>query len=158
MKKILTLAFVAVSFVACNNDQAETATVESTISTTTMDTSSSVTAYTAVEGDVIYSGNKVRVMRNGQWVESNEDVTLDNGVVVYKNGRVKRNDVEVELHEGEMVNRAGNFFDRTGQAIENAWDATKEGAKDAGKAIKNTAKKVGEKVDDAVHDDKKDNH
>jgi predicted small secreted protein len=149
MKKIIVIAFVAVSLAACNSNEADKeTTIETKDSTTSM-----TTTYTAVEGDVKYTGNRVMVMRNGQWVEADEDVKLDNGVMVNRNGRVTKDDNEIELREGEMVNKTGEFFDNTGQAIENAWDVTKEGAKDAGRAIKNTAKKVGQRVEDAVDRD-----
>lgn len=167
MKKIIALAIATVSFAACNNAEGDKTTVDSSSTTGTMATtpsdSSAVTsstttssAYTAADGDVTYTDKKVRVMRGGKWVDADDDVKLDNGVVVYKNGKVKKEDKEIELKDGEVVNRTGNFFDKSGRAIENAWEATKEGAKDAGKAIKKAADKVGDKVSDAVHKDKDD--
>lgn len=101
MKKIIAIAFAAVSLAACNNNGADNDTAESTgttsattsttpdtISTTTTTTNSS--AYTAADGDVTYTNKKVRVMKNGQWVDADNDVKLDNGIVVYRNGRVKK--------------------------------------------------------------------
>jgi len=191
MKKIITMAFAAVSLAACNNTEADNATVEtdttstatsatsdtnSTTTSTTPDTTSTTTttttssAYTAADGDVTYRDKKVRVMKGGKWVDADNDVKLDNGTVVYRNGRVKKDGKEIELKDGEVANRTGNLFDKSGRAIENAWDATKEGAKDAGKAVKEGAKdagnavkkaadKVGDKVGDAAgKDDKKDNN
>ena len=55
------------------------------------------------------------------------DVTLDNGITVRRNGRVVRDGNEIELAEGEVVTRTGNFFDRAGNAIEKGWDKTKHG-------------------------------
>jgi predicted small secreted protein len=165
MKKIVTVAFAAISLAACNDNTADNATVDTnkdtiantnTTTTTTTSTNESA-AYAPAEGDVTYRGNKVMVMRNGQWVESNEDVRLDNGVVVYRDGRVKRDNNEIRLEDGEVVNRTGNFFDRAGNTLEKGWDKTKEGVKDAGKAIGNTAEKIGEKAKKAVKDDDKDN-
>jgi predicted small secreted protein len=137
MKKILGMMAAVFTLAACN-DGTDNATVE-TRDTTTMTTTNTASAYSASEGDVTYRNNKVLVMRNGEWVETNEDVTLDNGVVVKPNGRVVRNNEEIEMEDGEVVTRTGNFFDRTGQAIEDAWDATKRGVK-----------KAGQKVEDAV--------
>ncbi len=154
MKKIIALAIVATSFVACENK--ETGKVEVDSSTTTATTPSTSSAYNATDGDVTYTDKRVRVMRNGQWVDADEDVKLDNGVVVYRDGRVRRDDLEIEMEDGEVVNRTGNFFDRSGRAIDNAWDVTKEGAKDAGRAVKNTANKVGQKVEDVLDNDDKD--
>jgi hypothetical protein len=170
MKKIIGLAFVAASLAACSDNQADNATLESgdTISsptvttepamdntgdTSSVTTNSTTTTYTPAEGDVTYREKKVRVMRNSQWVDADKDVTLDNGTVVYRDGRVKREDREIRLNEGEVVTRTGNFFDKTGRAIENAWDATKDGAKKAGKAVGNAAEKVGEKAKKAVTDE-----
>ena len=91
--------------------------------TTTM--SSTYSVYTPEEGDGIYRDNTVKVMKNGQWVNAENDVKMDDGVVVYRNGKVIKGDKEVELHDGEIVNKAGNFFNRSGEAFEDAWDATK---------------------------------
>jgi hypothetical protein len=166
MKKIIALAFAAFSLAACNDNEADDVTVETEDTTsvavdtnTTVDTTITTTttskAYTPEEGDVIYRNKKVMVRRNGEWVETNEDVKLDNGVVVNREGKVRKDGREVELEEGEAVSKTGEFFDKTGRAIENAWDATKEGAKDAGRAVKKVAKKVGEKVENAVEPDNK---
>jgi len=110
------------------------------------------TTYTPAENDVSYRDGKVMVWRGNTWVESDDDVKMDNGVVVYKNGDVKKDDNTVKLQDGEVVSHTGKFFDKTGQAIEDAWDATKKGVSKAGKAIGNTA----EKAKDAVDNDKDD--
>jgi len=139
MKKILGMMVAVFTLTACN-DGTDNATVE-TRDTTTMTTTNTANAYAPAEGDVTYRNNKVLVMRNGEWVETNEDVTLDNGIVVKRNGRAVRNNKEIELEDGEVVTRTGNFFDRTGQAIEDAWDATKRGVKKAGKKIEDAVDK-----------------
>lgn len=158
MKKIIAIAIAAASFVACNPPEADKVT-EVTKDTTTIAAPPPVvpSVYTATDGDVTYTEKKVKVMKEGQWVDADDDIKLDNDVVVYRNGKVKKVDREVELQEGEVVTRSGDFFDRSGRAIENAWEATKEGAKDAGRAIKKAGEKVGEKVENAVDkDDNKD--
>lgn len=151
MKKIIVMAFAASFFLAACNDAETTdkTTVDSTTNTTT------TTTYTPVEGDVQYNGSKVMVMRNGAWVEADADVKLDNGVTVYRNGRVERGDYEIVLKDGEVVNRSGDFFDRTGNTIANVWDATKEGASDAGRAVKKGLSKIGDKIEGVVDGDKK---
>ena len=164
MKKIFLMAFTALSLAACNDNASDTTTVDSDDTVTTMsdgtsndvrnDTSTaSASGYVAAEGDVTYRDRKVKVMRNREWVDADDDVKLDDGVVVYRSGRVKRDNKEIELEEGQVVTKTGNFFDKSGRAIENAWDATKEGVKDAGSAIKNAGKKTKEKAKDAIHDD-----
>jgi uncharacterized lipoprotein NlpE involved in copper resistance len=153
MKKIFFLSIAVASIVACNNGN-ETSVTSDTTTVMHEDNHDATANYTASEGDVTYRDNKVMVMKNGEWVETNDEVTLDNGVVVHKNGQVKRNDDVVVMHDGEIVTRSGNFFDRSGRAIDNAWDATKEGVKDAGRAIKNTAEKIGEGAERAVDHDK----
>jgi hypothetical protein len=67
--------------------------------------------------------------------------------VVKRNGEVKRGGDVVKLEEGESVDRSGRFFDKAGNAIEDAWDATKKGVKKAGEEVK----------DVFTDDDKKDN-
>jgi hypothetical protein len=158
MKKIIAISFVAALFAACNNPEADTTNTEAvdTVNTSTTNTTTTTT-YSPAEGDVTYRNGRVMVWRNGDWVATDDDVTLDNGVVVYRNGEVKKGDKVVVLKEGETVDRSGNFFDKTGAAIENAWDATKEGAKKVGHAVEKGAQKVKEKAKKAIHDDDKDN-
>jgi len=156
MKRLFVIAMASAAFVACNGNNTDTAdnTTDTTNTTTSMSTTESNNAYSPMEGDVSYRNNSVVVYRNGQWEEAKEDVRLDNGVVVYRNGKVRKDDREIELEDGQIVNKTGDFFDRTGRAIENAWDKTKEGVKDAGQAIGNTAEKAGKKVKNAVDNDK----
>lgn len=155
MKKNIVMAFAAaLTFAACNDD-ADTAKVETTADTTQNTTTTTTTTYTPVEGDVKYEGKKVLVLRNGTWVEADADVKLDNGVIVYRTGRVERGDYEIELRDGEVVNRSGDFFDKTGNAIADAWDATKEGASAAGRAVKKGVSKVGDKIEGVLDGDKK---
>ena len=168
MKKLIATALAAITLSACNDANTSNAaadrdtTAGGNTSAGTMDTTRTVTtttttdnAYAPAEGDVTYREKKVKVRRNGEWVETKEDVRLDNGVVVYRSGKVRKDDKERELKEGEVVDKTGNFFDKTGRAIENAWDKTKEGVKDAGKAVGNAAEKVGKKAKDAVDKDEK---
>jgi hypothetical protein len=157
MKKIIVMTFAALSLAACNNDKTDNARVDTEDTTTTTKTTTTTSAaYAPAEGDVTYRNNKVMVMRNGEWVEADRDVKLENDVVVYRNGKARKGEVEIELEEGEVVDRSGNVFDKTGRAIENAWDATKEGVKDAGRAVGNAAEKVGKEAKDVVDDDDKD--
>ena len=154
MKKIIVMALAAFSLAAC--DDADKASVETTSDTTQNTTATTTTTtYTPVEGDVKYEGKKVMVLRNGSWVEADADVKLDNGVTVYRNGRVERGDYEVVLEDGEVVNRSGDFFDRTGNAIESVWDATKSGVGAAGRAVKKGVSKVGDKIEGVLDGDKK---
>jgi hypothetical protein len=155
MKKIIVMTFAAFSLAACNNAETDNATVDTEDTTTTTKTTTTTSAaYAPAEGDVTYREKKVMIWRNGQWIEADEDVRMDNGVVVYRTGKVKKGEKEIELEEGEVVDRSGNIFDKTGRAIENAWGATKEGVKDAGRAVGNAAEKVGKEAKDVVDDDK----
>ena len=53
-----------------------------------------------------------------------------------------------------LVNKSGDFFDKTGRAIDNAWQDTKRAVKDAGEAVGDAAKKVGKEIDTALDKDK----
>lgn len=161
MKKIIALAVIAASFAACDTQDKKVTTTEGTDTTGAVTTVS--TTYTPGEGDVMYKDGKVMVWRSDNWVEAEGDVTLENGIVVRRNGEVRRDDKVVVLHEGETVNRSGNFFDKTGAAIDNAWDATKKGVSKAADAtekgvnkaadaVKKAGKKVGEKTKEVVRD------
>src|SRR5690606_7444431 len=105
-----------------------------------------VSKYTPAEGDVTYRDNQLMVWKGNEWVLADQDVTLDNGVVVYKNGEVKKEGKTVKLEDGEVVTGVGKFFDKTGEAIEDAWSSTKKGVKEAGDAIDKAAKDVKESV------------
>lgn len=162
MKSTILLAFAALSLTACGNDATDNTTTTTTTDTAALvnsnaapTTTNTVDTYTPAEGDVVYRERKVLVMKNGQWVDADNDVTLDDGVVVRRNGTVVKDNNEVHLEEGEHVSRAGRFFDKTGNVLEHAWDKTKEGAKKAGNAVERAADKVGDKVHDATHDDDK---
>ncbi|HUQ67429.1 MAG TPA: DUF6799 domain-containing protein [Flavitalea sp.] len=157
MKKVLGLAIISIAVFACNDNQS------TSIKEDTRDTSSSVVqtppppaetnVYAPADGDVTVRDHKVMVMKNGEWVVTKEDIKLNNGVVVQRDRTVKKEGKVVEIQEGVVVNKEGNFFDKTGHAIDNAWEATKDGVKKAGNEIEKGAEKVGDKVSDAVHDD-----
>lgn len=155
MKKLIFPVAVALVFVACsgrNDTDAGERTTTTTTSTTTTDERS---VYTPTEGDVTVREGKVMVMRNGNWIEADQDVRLENDVIVVTRERkVRRDNVEVDLNEGEVVNRSGNFFDRSGRAIENAWAETKQGAREAGREVKEAANEVGKEAEDAVDGNK----
>lgn len=165
MKQMIALLFTAISFTACNNaDKTETTTstnadtMELTPPTTTTtttnvisDTVTNTRAYVPAEGDVVYRNGKVMVWRNNDYVESKEDITLNDGVIIRKNGEVKKDDKMMKLEEGESVTTTGKFFNKAGEGIEDAWDATKKGVGKAASAIKKAGNKVGEEVKDAVN-------
>ena len=160
MKKILGLAIVSIAIFACNDNQSpsineDTRDTSAVIETPPPATATTETVYMPAEGDYTYKEHKVLVMKNGEWVEVNKEVKLDNGTVIEKNGTVKRDGKEIKLEDGTVVNKEGNFFDKTGHAIDNAWEATKDGVKKAGNEIEKGAKKVGDEVHDATHDDDK---
>lgn len=154
MKRIFFLAFAGMSIVACN-ESAPSINEDTRDSAPVTETPAPATEATYVpgEGDVTYRDNKVHVMRNGAWVEANDDVKLENGVIVDKNGKVVKDGNDVKLEEGVVVTRDGNFFDKAGQKIENAWDDTKDGVKKAGNDIEKGANKVEDKVDEHHHSD-----
>ena len=154
MKKFLLLAGMSAFIFACNDTTTSTNVENDSTDHAAASENRVGDRYTESDGDVSYRNGKVVVWRNGEWVESNEDVTLDNGVVVRRTGRVERNGEVVELEDGEVVTRTGRFFDKAGNAIEDAWDATKKGARKAGDAIEKGANKVGDEVKDVFDNDK----
>lgn len=127
MKKLFVFAAIGAILLACNNDSTET---------TKETTTSANAAYAPSEGDVTYKGSKVMVWRNGEWKEADDDVTLSNGYVIKRNGEVVNGEKVIVLDDGEVVDRSGRFFDKAGNAIEDAWDATKKGVKKAGEEVK----------------------
>jgi hypothetical protein len=160
MKKIFGLAIASLAILACNNNPSPSIREDTRDTSTMMETpqppATTEAVYVPAEGDYTYKEKKVMVMKNGEWVEVKKEVKLDNGTVIEKNGTVRKDGKEVQLEEGTVVNKEGNFFDKAGHAIDNAWDATKAGVKKAGAEIEKGAQKAGEEVHDATHDDDKD--
>lgn len=156
MKRILVFALAASLLAACNDQKSTetTTTVNSdtaTIITPGASTSTTSTLYTPAEGDIMYRDGKVMVWRNNGYILADNDVKLDDNIVVRKNGEVIRNGVVVKLEDGQGVSKTGRFFNKAGEAIDDAWDATKAGVKKAADAVGKGAKKVGEEVKEAVH-------
>lgn len=144
MKTLVILAITATTLLACNTDNT---------STTDKTDTSTHAAYAPSEGDVTSRNGKVMVWRDGEWKEADADVHLDNGVVVNRKGEVIKEDKVVVLDDGEVVDRSGRFFDKAGNAIEDAWDATKKGVKKAGEEVKDVFRDDGDN-DPKVKDDK----
>ncbi|GAB4093907.1 DUF6799 domain-containing protein [Flaviaesturariibacter terrae] len=130
-----------------------TGATNTTTTTTSTTSTSSSQAYSPSEGDVTRRNGKVMVYRNHSWVSADRDMKGDNGVTITHTGTVTREGKSVDIQEGETVTKTGNFFDKAGNAVSNAWDKTKEVGKDVGHAVGNAAKKVGNKVKDAVDKD-----
>ncbi len=156
MKKILAMFTISALLGACaGNETEDTSTMQTNDSTTVIQSpadtaittaTTTTTVYTPAEGDATYRNGKLMVWRNSDWVEADNDIKMDDGVVIHKNGEVKKDDKVVVLDDGEVVNRSGKFFDKTGNAIGDAWDATKKGVGKAGEAIGKAAKKTKEAV------------
>jgi hypothetical protein len=127
MKKILVTAGIAF-LLSCNNEKKDSGTTETETTTTS--------TYTASEGDVMYKGGKVMVYRNNSWVDTDDDVTVENGIVVRRTGRVVKDNEAYELEEGVVVTRTGNFFDKAGKAIENGWEGVKKGFRNVKEEVK----------------------
>jgi hypothetical protein len=138
MKNVILVIMVAV-MLSCNTK---------TETTTKTDTSTNA-AYAPSEGDVTKRNGEVMVWHDGEWKAADNDVYLDGGVVVNRKGEVTREDKVIVLDDGEVVNKSGHFFDKAGNAVDDAWDATKKGVKKAGEEIKDV-------FTDDDKDDKKD--
>lgn len=156
MKNLILVVAAGLMFTSCQTQQREESTVSTgdtlTENSSTVTTTTTTTYSTPMEGDVKMGTSKVMVYRNGDWQTATTDVTLADGSVVSPDGEVEKNGNKKQLTEGEVVNSSGNFFDRTGNAISDAWEATKEGAKDAWDATKKGAEKVGDKTQEVIDD------
>ena len=126
MKKYFLSAALAGFLFACNEsaDNKNAGNPDSLNNTTNNSAASS--AYAPAEGDVRYRSGDVEVWRNGAWVKTDEDVTVDDGITVRRNGRVVRNGEEYEIEDGAVVTKSGRFIDKTGNAIEDGWDGVKK--------------------------------
>lgn len=157
MKKLFALAFIAVGFAACNNDANDKDGVDTlAVNTTTNETNNVVVqpqqpAITYTEGDVSRRDGKVVVYKGGQWAPVEKDVVLEDGTVVNVKGEAKNKEGKVYVMEdGYYVTKAGRFFDRTGAAINNAWEATKNGVENAAQATKEGINKAADAVKDGA--------
>ena len=157
MKKFFGILMIAGILSACE-------TTPKTESTTQSGTTTTTTVYTPGDGDIIMRDGKTFKWSNGAWVANEGNTTMSNGMVITSDGVVTHETKTVTLQEGETVSReTGRFFDKAGNAVDDAWDATKRGVskaagatkdalKDAGNAISRGAKKVGNKTDSIVKD------
>lgn len=155
MKKIFLMASVVALLSACNANTDES-TVETTDASGVVDDSEApvtttqtivINKYTPADGDVIYRNNQLLVWRGDDWVIVEKDVTLENGVIIYRNGEVKKEGKTVKLKDGEVVTSVGKFFNKTGDAINDAWGSTKKGVNDAGNALDKAAKDIKKSVE-----------
>ena len=175
MKKVIVAVAAVAFFTACNGDKTDSTTVTTDTSVASMNsmadtmvvpadhtTTVSTVAYVPAEGDVTYRNGKVMVYKNNDYVVVDNDVTLDDGIVVRRNGEVVRDGKIVRLEEGESVSRVGRWFNKAGEGMEDAWDGVKKGATKAAEGVKKGAtkaaegvkkagQKVGEEVKEAVH-------
>ncbi|WP_018626747.1 DUF6799 domain-containing protein [Niabella aurantiaca] len=156
MKQTLGLALSMALLAACNSS--ETRSPESAADSTgtavvTVDTNAVVapTAVQYTDGDVILKEGKVYVYTNGSWVAADKEIKLDNGIIITPDGTVKSKDGKVVvLQEGEYVNKSGGFFDRTGNAIDNAWDKTKEGVSKGAEATRDATQRAADATKEGV--------
>jgi hypothetical protein len=126
MKNVLIPLAAVVMLTACNTN---------TDTTKKTDTSTHA-AYAPSEGDVTRREGKIMVWHDGEWKEADKDVYLSNGALVNRKGEVVKGDKVIVLDDGEVVDKSGRFFDKAGNAIDDAWDATKKGVKKAGEEVK----------------------
>lgn len=159
MKRIFLIAGMAILFTACNNSGTtdnNTSTDNDTSApadtTMTMTTTTTTTTYTPAEGDVIYKNGHFMVYKGNDWSDVADDVTLDNGVTIYKNGDAKKEDRTIRLNDGEVITHSGSFIDKTGHAVKDAWGSTKDAVGKAGKAVGDAAGDAGNAVGNAASD------
>jgi len=156
MKKIFLMLCVAAALSACNSSETDNNTASTRDSTdTTTNTIMATTPYTPAEGDVTFRNDKLMIYRDNAWVETDKDQTVGNGIVVHTNGAVSNGKQTDTLTDGQVVSKTGTFFDRSGNAIKDAWSATKQGVGEAGEAVGHAVGKTAKSAKDEVTGDKK---
>ena len=164
MKKFFLIAISAASMAACNSSS--TRDPASGAPDAAGGVSAAASAYKPSEGDVIFTNDHLMVYRGNEWVPETDRVTMGNGVVVFTTGEVKKGEQTRTLADGEIVSHNGNIFDKTGNAVKEAWDTSKhwvgrtgkavgEAAGDAGEAVGHAASKAANSVKNAVDKNKK---
>ena len=150
MKKIFLAVCVATLFAACNSEGSKT-DVTTTHTDTTDKSMMSTTTYTPSQGDITFKDRQLFIYQGDKWVATDKVTTMGNGVVVSTNGTIKNGEMTDSLAEGEIVSHTGDLYDKTGNAIHNAWDATKKGVNDAGNATKDGINKAGDAAKEGVN-------
>jgi hypothetical protein len=151
MKKMLLVVGIATSVFACTNETDSTTTTTTTRVDSANNTATSTTTYRASDGDVTYRNGKVLVWRNNDWVDADNDVTLNDGTVVRKDGKAVRNNEERDLEDGVVIDKTGRFFDKAGNTIEDGWQGLKKG-------VKKGYNETKEEVKDVLDKDEKQNN
>ncbi|MBX2921369.1 MAG: hypothetical protein KF746_04180 [Chitinophagaceae bacterium] len=158
MKKALFLAALTAVFAACGNEsktESEGATgsdVTVTPAETNKDEAPATVTYTAEEGDVMWKEGKLLVYKDGNWSVAEKDITLNDGTVISLKGDISKDGKTINIKEGETVKKTGQFFDKAGNAVSNAWDAAKEAVKDGADAVKEGVKDAAGAVKEGAQD------
>jgi|SRR6185295_2729561 len=127
MKKLLALAAITGSLIACNNssDKGESSTKDSTATDTSAtmtpapDTTSKMTATAPVKDSVMqFKDGKVMVMSGGSWTALSATVTTSNGRKVTPSGEVTKNKKTRKLEEGMMIDKDGQLMDKDGKPLD----------------------------------------
>ncbi|MBX3253820.1 MAG: hypothetical protein KF862_06730 [Chitinophagaceae bacterium] len=156
MKKMFFIAATAVVLAACDSNGSEETTgtdVTLTPAETGKENVADKVTYVAEDGDVMWKDGKLLVYKDGNWSVAEKDITLNDGTTISLKGDVTKEGKTITIKEGESVKKTGEFFDKAGDAISNAWDAAKEGVKDGANAVKegvtDAANAVKEEAKDA---------
>lgn len=157
MKKMFLMAGLAAVVMACNNDTTRSDADGDSVDNTS-NNAANAPMYKESDGDVSYRDGRVVVWRDNNWVDADNDVTLDDGTVVRRDGKIVRNGEERDLDDGVVVTRTGRFFDKAGNAIEDGWEGLKKGTKEAAEGVKDGFNEAKEGVKDAVDDDNRRNN
>ena len=111
MKKILGLAIVSMAIFACNDAESPSINEDTRDTSTVIETpppATTETVYVPAEGDYTYREKKVLVMKNGEWVEVEKEVKLDNGTIIEKDGTEERGAPNIKTQR--KINRTGLGF------------------------------------------------
>ena len=120
--KNFALALVVLTAVSCDFKSNENTSTEGT------KTETNVGTYTAADGDITKKDGVVMVHKNGSWVALDKEISLGNGITVSTSGEVNKDGKLILLDDGGFINKAGDFFDKTGATISNVWDKAKDAA------------------------------
>ncbi len=121
MKKIFSIALIAATLIACNENKSTDSTVTTDTALTTtmpdpaMDNMATAPAYTPANGDVMMKDGKMMMMIDGSMMVMDHNMTLGNGTMVMQNGDVKMtNGKMTKLTDGTMVDAKGTMYDKDG--------------------------------------------
>ncbi len=123
MKKLFAIVAIAAFMTACNDSgSSDTDTTKDSVMMSTEPTTE-MTPMVATDGSMTMKDGKMMVMKDGQWVGMDQEMTCTDGCKVKPDGEVVMKDGEkMMMKEGEMIDKDGHMMDANGKMMDMKMD------------------------------------